>query len=438
MGVSQAMYSGVSGLSINSDNMSVIANNIANANASGFKYDRAEFEDILSTDLGSGNGQIGRGARLATVSTVHTQGGFQVTDMLTDMAIQGTGFFVVGNPNTELQESGGLFFTRVGSFHFDKDGFLADNSNGHVKGYMSDEEGNLSSKLSDIRLMTNNLPPVKTSKMQLNVNLDARAKPPEVSFDMNSPEKTSNFNTTMNVYDSQGRSRSLTLYFERLESTEGISWKYHAAFPSEDLEDGSSEMKLTEVGSGKVHFTNDGKLKLEEPEEFSVNFSGGALPGQKIELDFGKSIEGEGGNGLGASASIATRSDTIFHNQNGYEAGNLKSLKIDLDGSIQGFYTNGLQRKLGAVAIATFENQDALKKAGRNQFYKTLDSGPPKIGQPQTGNRGSVYASTLEESNVDLANQFVKMIMTQRGFQANSRSITTTDNMLEEIVNLKR
>ena len=129
---------------------------------------------------------------------------------------------------------------------------------------------------------------------------------------------------------------------------------------------------------------------------------------------------------------------TNFHTQNGYEAGNIKSLKIELDGTIRGIYTNGVKKQLGAVALASFENQDGLLKAGRNLFYSTMDSGPAKIGLAQSGTRGAVYASTLEESNVDLAQEFVNMIMTQRGFQANSRSITTTDSMIEEVVNLKR
>ncbi len=438
MGISQAMYTGVTGLSVNSDSMSVIANNIANSNAKGFKYDRAEFEDLLSVDLGTGNAQMGRGSRLSNVKTLHTQGGLQVTDALTDMAIQGNGFFTVGNTKTESQESGGLFFTRVGSFHFDQNGFLSDNSGGHVKGYMADLDGQLSSKLSDIRIATSNVPPVPTSKLLLNVNLDAREKIIEEEFDVNNPEKTSNFSTTMNIFDSQGRTHSMTVYFKRMEDDEGITWKYHSLVDATEVTDADSDAKYKEVGAGMVNFTADGLLQNEEIEYFNANFKDGAFAEQNIEIDFGKNILTEDGNGVGASSSTASRSDTIFHNQNGYEAGNLKSLKIELDGTIRGFYTNGIQRRLGAIAIASFENTDGLKKAGRNQFYKTLDSGPPRIGLAQTGVRGSIYSATLEESNVDLARQFVNMIMTQRGFQANSRSVTTTDSMMEEIVNLKR
>jgi flagellar hook protein FlgE len=129
---------------------------------------------------------------------------------------------------------------------------------------------------------------------------------------------------------------------------------------------------------------------------------------------------------------------TNFHSQNGYETGNIKNLKIELDGTIRGLFTNGIQRTLGALALASFENIDGLSKAGGNKFYETRDSGPAKMGMALSGLRGSIVSSTLEESNVDLAQEFVNMIMTQRGFQANSRSITTADSMIEEVVNLRR
>lgn len=438
MGISQAMYSGVTGLTVNSDNMAVIANNIANANAKGFKYDRGEFEDLLSVDMGSGNAQIGRGARMSNVKTLHTQGGLQVTEGLTDLAIQGSGFFVVSNPASELQEAGGMFFTRVGSLSFNKDGFLADSTGGVVKGYLADTDGFISSKLEDIRIMTNNLPPVATKEAILNINLDSRSPVLEQEFDLDNAEKTSNFNTTLNIYDSHGSAHAMSVYFRRLETTEGIEWEWHAAVDASEVTDADDGAVMREIGKGRVSFSREGLLASEAPEYFKANFKGGAFPEQNIAIDFGKNIDTEKGNGVGASTSVATRSDTVFHSQSGYEAGNLKSLKIELDGTIRGFYTNGVQRALGAIAIATFESTDGLKKAGKNQFFKTNDSGPAKIGRAQTGSRGSIYSSTLEESNVDLAKQFVDMILTQRGFQANSRSITTTDTMIEEIINMKR
>ncbi|MFY7930614.1 MAG: flagellar hook-basal body complex protein [Oligoflexus sp.] len=243
--------------------------------------------------------------------------------------------------------------------------------------------------------------------------------------------------STVNVFDSHGTKHPLTTYFRRVDDSEGISWRWYSTVDGKEVTD-SDGAPIKQVGSGLVRFDTKGNLLSEETFDFSANFTKGADQDQKIEIDFGKNILNEEGNGVGASTATAAQSITVFHSQNGFESGNIKSIKIDLDGKMKGLYTNGIERLLGSLALATFENTDGLMKAGRNQFFATLDSGSPRIGQPQTGVRGSVYASTLEESNVDMAQQFVEMIRSQRGFQANSRSITTTDSMIEEVVNMKR
>ncbi len=440
MPISQALYTGVTGLSVMADSMSVVANNIANANAKGFKKDRAEFEDMLSSDMstGSGSGQIGRGARMRAVRTLHTQGGLAVTDNLTDMAIQGSGFFVLSNSSSEVQESAGRFFTRVGSFVFDKDGYLSDPSGGRVMGFMSTKAGNLSSRLQEVRIETNSIPPKKTEKIVMDINLDARIKPNDLEFDVMNPEASTQFNNTMTVFDSHGRSHPVTIFYQRVPASEGIEWKWNACVDAKDTTNPPDGSDYVLGATGTIKFDAKGSLMEEISNGGTIDFGEGAEPGQVIELDFGQNMGVEKGSGLNSTRSISAKSVTNFHSQNGYEAGNIKSLKIELDGTIRGIYTNGVQRQLGAVALASFENQDGLMKAGRNLFYATLDSGPAKVGLAQSGTRGAVYASTLEESNVDLAQEFVNMIMTQRGFQANSRSITTTDSMIEEIVNLKR
>lgn len=441
MGITQALYTGVTGLSVMSDSMSVVANNIANANAKGFKYDRAEFGDLLSQDLASagGSSQLGRGARLTNVRTIHTQGGLAVTDRLTDMAVQGAGFFIVDNPAGEISGGGGKFYTRVGSFNFDKEGYLSAATGGRLMGYEADQDGNMSTKLSTVRLVTNNLPPKQTSKIVFNVNLDSRVEVSPEEFDITRPEQTSDFVNTVDIFDSHGTKHSLTTYFKRIEDDEGISWEFHATVSGDEVTDADEDEKIKEVANGVVRFNAQGLLLAEEMgEEFTANFTKGAIPDQVFEFDFGKNIGVEEGNGVGVSTATAAKSITVFHSQNGYESGNIKTLRIDQDGKLKGYYTNGIQRTLGALALATFENVDGLQKAGFNQFYSSLESGAPRIGLPQTGTRGAIYASTLEESNVDLAQQFVQMIMTQRGFQANSRSITTTDSMIEEVVNMKR
>ncbi|SMF55323.1 flagellar hook protein FlgE [Pseudobacteriovorax antillogorgiicola] len=440
MPITQALYTGVTGLSVMSDTMSVVANNLANANAKGFKYDRAEFDDLLSMDLGTSTGQaqIGRGARLSDVRTIHTQGGLSITDRLTDLAVQGNGFFIVRNPLGEKQEAGGMFYTRVGAFNFDKDGYLSDKTGGRLQGYMADEKGRLSPKLDDVRIVTNNLPPVSTSVVKMNVNLDSRDEVIEEEFDIQDPQGTSNFVNSMNIFDSHGTKHAMTTYFRRVEDDEGISYEWFATADSKEVTDADDDAKIKVIGRGKVQFNAAGVLLAEETTEFDANFTKGALPNQYIEIDFGNNIGEEEGNGVGASTAVAADAVTVFHSQNGYEAGNIKSLKIDLDGKIKGYYTNGVEKLLASFALSTFENVDGLMKAGRNQFFATVESGAPRTGVPQSGVRGSIYASTLEESNVDMAQQFVEMIRTQRGFQANSRSITTTDTMIEEVVNMKR
>jgi flagellar hook protein FlgE len=439
MAISQALYTGVTGLSVMSDSMAVVANNLANANAKGFKYDRVEFDDLLSLDMGAsaGSAQLGRGARLSGVRTIHTQGGLSVTDRLSDLAVQGNGFFVVSNPKGEKQEAGGQFFTRVGAFHFDKDGYLADPTGGHLQGFTADNKGVLSPKLDDFHLATNSIPPQATETVVVNVNLDSRNEVKPGEFDINKPVESSDFVSTVNVFDSQGTRHPLTTYFKRVEDSEGISWKWYATVDGKEVADADGA-PIKQIGTGTVRFDSKGNLLSEDTEEFSANFARGADQNQKIVMDFGKNMRAEGGNGVGASTSTAAQSITVFHSQNGYESGNIKSIKIGLDGRISGLYTNGIEKLLGALALATFENQDGLMKAGKNQFFATMDSGSPRIGQAQTGVRGSIYASTLEESNVDMAQQFVEMIRSQRGFQANSRSITTTDSMIEEVVNMKR
>ena len=456
MGIHHALYSGVSGLSVNSDGMSVISNNIANANTRAFKTDRAEFEDLLSVSLNE-NSSLGRGARLRAITTSFTQGALTNTGMITDLGIQGDGFFMVKNDSSDVQESGGAFFTRQGSFHFDKDGYIVDLNGGKIQGYAADEKGKLETKLGNIQITQSGMPPVETSKVTISANLDIRAKPIYQDFDLKNPKDTSHFSTTVTVYDSWGNGHSSTVYFKRDPDSGTNNWDWHATVDGREIKDGpgpdaDGNAQLVEIGAGKIEFDLEGKpvnkFKTREglptyvdavgkSDAFEVQFANGANM-QKIQFNFGPGESDEGGYSNSSCTSMASNSITHFHAQNGYEAGYLKTLKIDLDGTVRGVFTNGLERKLAAVAVATFSNNQGLQKVGRNNYISTGKSGEPRIGIPLTGTRGSVYASSLEESNVDLAQQFVEMITTQRGFQANSKSITTADSLMEEIIQLKR
>lgn len=456
MGINHALYSAVSGLSVNTDGMSVISNNIANANTRSFKTDRAEFEDLLAVSLNE-NSNLGRGARLRNITTAFTQGSLSNTGIITDLGIQGDGFFMTRNDTTEVQESGGMFYTRQGSFRFNKDGYIVDVNGGKLQGYIGDSDGALSPKLSDVQITSSSIPPQATSKVTVAANLDARATVPVEEFDPARPQNTSNFASTVTVYDSFGNGHTATMYFRKTGDAEKNTWEWHSLVDGTEVStspelDSKGKPKAVEIAKGIIEFDSDGKPILnfkskdgrptfidtvDKSDAFEVKFINGA-EAQKVQFNFGPQEDENGRLNNQSTTSIAAKSNTMYHSQNGFEAGSLKTMKIDLDGTIRGVYTNGLERRLGAIAMASFSSNAGLQKIGRNSYIATSRSGEPRVGMPQSGTRGSVYSSSLEESNVDMAQQFVDLITTQRGFQANSKSITTTDSMMEEIINLKR
>lgn len=458
MPINYALFSAVSGLGTNADGMSVVANNIANANTKSFKTDRAEFEDMLAVTLNE-RSQLGRGARLRNITTMFNQGAVTNTGQITDLSVQGDGFFLIKSDVAEVKESNGLFYTRQGSFRFDKDGKLTDPSGARVQGYMPDPDSNnrLSVKLTDLQILSNIIPPRATNLVNVVTNLDVRDKPPVDDFDLSRPADTSNFASAVTIYDNYGNGRQAVIYYVRTTEVDKNAWKWYATVDGMEV---STDPPRNEKGkvlpaviaNGTVEFDEDGKPILpfktksgipiqvdyiNKTDAFDVQFVNGARP-QKLQFNFGPTIDEDAVVGTQGSTSLAAKSGVAFHSQDGYEAGYLKTLKIDLDGVVRGTYTNGLERRLGAVALAVFQNNNGLQKIGRNNYIATPKAGEARIGMPQTLSRGSIYSASLEESNVDLAQQFVDMILTQRGFQANSKAITTTDTMLEEVINLKR
>lgn len=458
MPINYALFSAVSGLGTNADGMSVVANNIANANTKSFKTDRAEFEDILNVSLNE-NSQLGRGVKLRNINTLFNQGAVTNTGQITDLSVQGDGFFVIKSEMAEVKESNGLFYTRQGSFRFDKDGKLTDPSGARVQGYMPDPDSNnrLSVKLTDLQILSNIIPPRATNLVNVVANLDVREKPPVDDFDLSRPADTSNFSSAVTIYDNFGNGRQAIIYYVRSPEADKNSWKWYATVDGTEVslnpqQNEKGKVLPAVIAQGAVEFDVDGKPILPfktkagipvqvdviaKTDSFDVQFVNGARA-QKIQFNFGPTIDEDGTVGNQGSTSVAAKSGVVFHSQDGFEAGYLKTIKIDLDGTVRGTYTNGLERRLGAVALAAFQNNHGLQKIGRNNYIATPKAGEARIGMPQTMSRGSVYSASLEESNVDLAQQFVDMILTQRGFQANSKAVTTTDTMMEEVINLKR
>jgi flagellar hook protein FlgE len=429
-----SLYTGISGLQSYSNAMSVIGNNLANVNTTGFKASRISFEDIFSQSITSGAGsvQVGRGVQVGSVHRIFSQSSFQTTSTNTDLAIDGDGFFVVAK---DAQQ----YYTRAGEFILDNNGILVNHRGYALQGLQIDENGNYVSGLQDIDLSSVNVAPRATTSLSLNVNLDADAQqdPGGPAFDVNDAFNTSNYYTSMTVYDPLGNSHLTTFYFRR---TDVDSWSWHAVVDESELDDGTGNP----VGAGP-HLAADGTLDFTDGRlsgqstttAFNEQFLGSSGP-QAITVDFGDLYDPVAGTGGLETTQFAGGASTEFISQDGYAQGDLISILINNEGVVSGLFSNGQTLDVYQLRLARFMSPWGLNSIGRNLFAETTDSGPPLEGFAGTSGLGQINSNSLELSNVDLATEFVEMIRTQQAFQANSRVITTTDQMLQELVNLKR
>jgi flagellar hook protein FlgE len=426
MSILSSFNIGITGLNAAGSSMSVVGDNIANAGTFGFKSSRAEFQDMLASSLKGidGGDQIGSGTKLAHVTPQWTQGTIQRTQNITDLAINGNGFFVVDAPF-------GRGFTRDGSFHFDKEGYMINGDGNRIFGFMPDEKGQITNKLDTIKLGSTTVNATATSEVTVSMNLDSREN--ILKFDPKNPDKTSNYNNAITVYDNVGTARLVTLYFNK--AADG-AWDYHAMVDGADV-NGGKPGEMIEMASGTLKFNQKGLLEEEVEKSNAFNFNKGAAPGQKIAFNFGKSVK-EGGNGVDATTQYGSRSSVARHSQNGSSAATLASMSFNDAGILTAVYDNGIQRDLGQIAIAKFENNEGLFKTGKNLFKETRKSGQAALGKPGFDGRGEVLSKSIEMSNVDIANEFINLMAAQRNFQANTRTITTSDQMLQEVLNIKR
>lgn len=460
----RSLYAGVSGLQNHQVRMDVIGNNISNINTTGFKKGRVNFQDMLSqsmsgasrptNELGGVNPkQVGLGMSIASIDTIHTQGSMQSTGVTTDLAVQGNGFFVMKGGAKD-------YFTRAGAFGIDEAGTLVNPSNGmRVQGWMAETiDGqsyiNTASDVGDLEIPVGGKDPAAaTSQVYLACNLDKRLEViPEGVGEGVIRENT--WTIDKDIYDNFGNIHRMRVSFTKLEGTEN-SW---AANVNVDPENEAGVNTIAEVGAENngdnafvVNFNNLGTLQsvtdaqgdlLDQGDlQVQVTFDVlGATPGeggvperQTFNLNLG-----EAGSVVNTVTQFAETSSTKAFKQNGYGMGYLENFKIDQSGVITGVYSNGTNRTLGQLALATFTNQSGLEKAGETTFVVTNNSGDPNIGPTGVAGKGKIIAGALEMSNVDLAEQFTDMIVTQRGFQANSKTITTSDTMLQELLSLKR
>lgn len=428
MSVLSSLYTGVSGLSAQGEALGVIGDNIANSNTVGFKASRAEFQDIVAKSLKGilGGNQIGRGVKIGAVNPILTQGNVDATEKSTDLAISGDGYFV-------LRGSDGESFTRDGSFHFDKEGYLVTNDNQRVQGFQADESGQILNKIGDIKFPRALIPAKATKEVKLDLNLDSRVQNLK-TFDPKNPYDSSHYSTGIEVYDSQGNKHLMTMFFVK---TADRTWNWHGMVDGKEVT-GGKEGEMAQVAQGKVTFTTDGKLDTEEITQSAFNFSGGALQNQQIKIDFGDSITTDKGDGLNGTKQYGKESDLISWQQDGSAAGTINNLSFNDEGVLTALYSNGETQDLAQISLAKFENPEALFKVGNNRMKEARDSGAPAVGSPNKAGRGKIFAKSLERSTVDMAAQFVNLIQNQRAFQANAKTITTTDELLSEVINLKR
>ncbi len=426
MGILSSLYTGVSGLTANGEALGIYADNIANSNTVGYKTSRPEFQDVISKSLKGilGGNQIGRGTKLSQINPVFAQGSINQTERATDLAISGDGFFVVDGQD-------GRSFTRNGVFNFDKEGKLINGDNYKVLGFMADENGKITNKLSEIQLDKTTIDAKKSSKVKLSMNLDIRAEKGK-EFDLKNADKTSDYSNGFTVYDTAGNAHLVTMYFNKTD--DGV-WDYHATIAGEESTDGKKG-EIVECDKGTLKFGTDGRLMEHKMGKNEFNFNKGALPNQIIQFDFGQSVK-EGGTGLQVT-QYGTNSDLYKHVQDGYTAGTVAGLSFNDDGVLSAIFTNGETINLGQVAIAKFENNEALFKSGQNRFRESRNSGQAFLGKPGEGGRGRVVAKAVESSTTDIAQEFINLMTTQRTFQANARTINTSDELMQEVFNLVR
>ncbi len=449
----RSMYSGVSSLRAHQLKMDVIGNNIANVNTVGFKASSVSFAEMYSQTLkgasssstsrgGTNPMQVGLGTTVASISVNQSKGSIQRTDIATDLMIDGSGFFVVTNDANAQNK----YYTRAGNFQLDELGYLV--------------------TTDGMKVLDNNMKPIQIN-MSDTKNATATTN---LTINGNLNFGDTNYTTTVDIYDSLGDVHTVNFNFKGdplVTTTKKVvdpkDPKYDPATPGATYNYSYREITITnDSGTQMVPLvaTDHYYAKFNESGEIvdivTLGTAGDAnstdtsvsgtlimtVPGAAdISLPIDRSMffsNGDVTNGTRIFTQVSKESDAKGVQLNGNSAGSIDTFNISSKGEIIGIYTNGERKVLQILGLVDFDNPAGLEKIGNNLFQNTPNSGTPKYGAPATGSFGAITPGALEMSNVDLAAQFTEMITTQRGFQANSRVITTSDEILQELVNLKR
>ena len=403
-----SFYTALTGINNNSLAINVIGDNIANMNTTAFKAGLASFAELLAGLWGTsatGNPiSFGLGCTLNGVDRNCNQGTITFTGISTDAAINGNGLFVVSN-------DGGMAYTRSGKFEIDKEGYLLSSDGFKVLGY-SAVQGQIDTSGAVAPIMIKlgqSIEASATQNMSLAMNLDAQAADGE------------GFATGIQVYDSLGAAHVINMTFMK---TGPGAWSWTAGMP---MHEGTLD------ASGDLEFDSNGKL-VPPAANPTLSITGLATGAADMEIEF--NLMDAAGNSL--ITNYAGPSAVSSTTQNGFAASTLTEISINSKGVIVGLTQNGQAVELAQLALADFLNPQGLQKFQGSTFAAFPSSGEPSIGLAGTGGRGTIVGSSLEQSNVDMAQEFINLIVAQRSYQANSRVITTTDELYQDILNLKR
>ena len=465
MSINSALLAGVSGLIANSASLAAISDNIANTNTTAYKRSQVNFANVVTSQVVKGRYSAG-GVEAVTRNFIANQGLIQSASSATDLAIAGNGFFVVTDKGANLTNQDPRYFTRSGSFSVDSDGYLVNDSGYYLQGWPSDDAGNIVTDPSDLTQMNSinikNLGAqvLQTSKVLINANLDKRGITGSVgdaTYDGTTVASLSDygndpttgtkpdFTFQMNVIDSGGGTRRMAMAFLK-DSSAANSW--HAEIYSVPASDVAGAARPGQIAQGLLRFNSDGSFD----EAGSTLFGVTAGVGNPPNITLAASSAGAGlrwASALGIEASdidlditkftqFSATSTVASINPNGAPLGNVVGVEVAEDGKVSAIFDNNLIRLVAQIGLATFANPDGLEAVGGNAYIQSTKSGEYSVKQPQLGGAGKVESSALEASTVDLSSEFTGLITTQRAYSASSKIITTADQMLEELINIKR
>lgn len=400
----------LSGIQAASNDLGIIGNNIANSATTGFKSSRAEFADVYASSNAAAATAIGQGVRMQSAAQQFSQGGINFTDNPLDMAISGEGFF-------QLESNGSQVYSRSGAFKLDSNGFVVNNEGYSLMAREADVNGAITGAITPLQLNNAYLDANPTAALSAGINFDAREAETDSSWALLAGVPATagyNSSTTTTIYDSLGNDHTISMYFSKLDPvTNPNEWNVRTVIDG-NLEDTTA-----------VTFNTDGSFNAPATIPVTWNPGGGAAAGQTFDIDLSSSTQ------YGSNFAVNTLS------QDGYTAGQLLGVDVDDTGVVFARYSNGQSQVTAQVVLANFANKQGLKPIGDTSWVETFASGSPVVSEPGTAGLGLVQSNALEDSNVDLTEQLVRMIEAQRNFQANAQTIQAEDTITQTIINLR-